>query len=85
VTAVVRISAVVADVVLTVGVCTVLAADFQHKSLPRGFKSAVLICALWRPAEAAGRSSAAGRTMAVGVTETSCLVVGMDTHQMERR
>jgi hypothetical protein len=42
VTAVVRLSAVVAVVVLTLGVCMFLAADFQHKSLPRVFKSPVL-------------------------------------------
>jgi len=41
-TTIVRISAVVAVIVLTVGVCMFLAADFQHESFPRGFNSPVL-------------------------------------------
>jgi hypothetical protein len=40
--AVVRISAAVAVVVLTIGACMFVAADFEHRSLPRDFKSPVL-------------------------------------------
>jgi hypothetical protein len=38
----VRTAAVVAVVVLTISMCMFLAANFHHKSLPRGFKSPVL-------------------------------------------
>jgi hypothetical protein len=41
-TPVVRISAGVAVVVLTAGVCMFLAADFEHESFPHGFNSPVL-------------------------------------------
>jgi hypothetical protein len=41
-TAVVRIAAVMAVVVLTIGICMSLAADFRRKPLPRDFKSPVL-------------------------------------------
>jgi hypothetical protein len=49
--AVVRISAVVAVVVLTIGACMFAASDFKHRSLPRGFESPVLAMEMARSME----------------------------------
>jgi len=51
---VVRVAAVVAVVVLTIGVCMYLSEDFKHKYQPRGFKNPVLAMEMARSMEEVG-------------------------------